>query len=110
MELTQEQRELIIVGMELVAEEFAHNNSLSTREFEVQPSQIYDYCDEVLGGDSSNIRGKYEVKSKYPALRETLTLNLSRKLEEAKRLIEVIVDGDIESADIVAMRQFINEQ
>lgn len=109
MELTQEQKELIVVGMELVVEEFSHESSLSTREFEVQPSQIYDYCDEIVGGDSSNIRGKYEVKSKSPALRDTLTLKLTRQLQEAKRLMDVVVNGDIESVDIVAMRQFINE-
>ena len=52
--------------MELVVEEFEHNNSLSTKEFDVQPSKVYDYCDEMFGGDSSNIRGKYEIKSKSP--------------------------------------------
>jgi hypothetical protein len=109
MELTQEQKELIVVGMELVVEEFGHDNALSTREFEVQPSQIYDYCDEIVSGDSSNIRGKYEVKSKSPALRETLTLKLSQQLEEAKKLLDVVVNGDVESLDIVAIRQFINE-
>ena len=109
MELTQEQKELIIVGMDLVVEEFGHDTALSTTAFEVQSSQIYDYCDEVVGGDSSNIRGNYKVPSKSPALRGTLTLKLSRQLEGAKRLIDVVVNGGIESVDITAMRQFIYE-
>jgi len=109
MELTQEQKELIVVGMELVTEEFGQNNSSSFCEFEVQPSQIYDYCDEIFGGDSSDVRGKYKIQSKSPVLRETLTLKLFKQVEEAKRLINVVVNGDVESLDIIAMREFINK-
>lgn len=72
-ELTDEQRELLVVGMEIVVEEFADIQQCSATPFEVMPCQIYDYCDEIYGGDSQDIRSKYKVKTKRPNSRDTRT-------------------------------------
>jgi len=82
-ELTREQRELIVVGMEIVVEEFSENQRCGDF-FEVQPNQIYDLCDEMLGEDSSGVRGKYKVKSKQPNSRHTMTLRLQEENRELK--------------------------
>lgn len=48
-----------IVGMEMVAERFCDIGAKIPRTFEISTEQIYDYCDEIYGGDSQHIRGKF---------------------------------------------------
>ena len=44
-----------IIGMEMVVEKFKEGHGLF-EPFEVSPNDVYDYCDDVFGGDSQFIR------------------------------------------------------
>ncbi|GIC77665.1 hypothetical protein [Moritella sp. F3] len=48
-----------IVGMEMVVERFENGHGLN-ENFEVSPELIYDLCDEIYGGDSQEVRGKFQ--------------------------------------------------
>ncbi|NQZ49295.1 MAG: hypothetical protein HRT95_03630 [Moritella sp.] len=48
-----------IVGMEMVVERFGSDLVLNEM-FEVSPELIYDLCDEIYGGDSQEVRVKFQ--------------------------------------------------
>lgn len=51
-----------IVGIERLVEEFAvkpHRECALHELFELTPSQAYDFCDVIYGGDSQHVRGKH---------------------------------------------------
>tara|TARA_R110000851_G_C12853142_1_gene543076 strand:+ start:51 stop:395 length:345 start_codon:yes stop_codon:yes gene_type:complete len=48
-----------IVGIEMLVEKFKPTNGLHA-VFEMTSDKAYDYCDELFGGDSQHVRGKYK--------------------------------------------------
>lgn len=49
-----------IIGLEMFVEEFAKDRELHAF-FEVSKDDVYNYCDELFGGDSQHVRGDFEV-------------------------------------------------
>ena len=54
--LNVEQR---IVGIEMLVEKFKPTDRIDA-VFEMTSDRAYDYCDELFGGDSQHVRGKYK--------------------------------------------------
>jgi hypothetical protein len=55
-------KEQQVIGIEKLVEEFAvkPNRECALHElFELTPSDAYDFCDVIYGGDSQHVRGKH---------------------------------------------------